>query len=257
MRARPSIKSLIGESHHFIMDNKDVVLHFVRPVFVPLVVLTLIASIGGYYSKWFSLVEVAGIYFWSCLTLAWHRAVLLGPRLDQAVNPMALRPGEGKFITAVYGLSLAPAVVGVLTGLLSGIAKNSGNAAIAAILILLAIFVLIGGLLAIMRWLFILPARSVNADISLKEAAKISRGLLWPLFCAGLITSIAVFAIIIIPVILMSLLIGVFFSAKTLPFIVAAALFVKVPCLLATLYIVLMNVGILSRLYQWSVQERG
>lgn len=257
MQNKPSVKSLIIQSHKFVMANTDLIRQFAMPLFVPLAILTIISNVGGYYSEWATAVEFISIYFIACFTLAWHRAFLLGPKLEYAVNPAALKPGEGKFIAVVYALSLAPLVIGFFVGVLAAIGKTLPNPVVLPIIAVVCFILFIIGMLTILRWCFILPAKSVNADISLKEASRLSKGLLFPLILSGAVFALLLFLVIVIPIIIATMVIGIFFTVKTLPFVVAVCLLIQVPCIAVMLYAIAVNVGMLSRLYQWSVQERG
>lgn len=261
MKSKPSIKSLIVESHKFAMENAALAIHFAMPLLIPLVALILLINIGGYFWDGFGLLNLAAFYFWGCFVLAWHRSFLLTPRSEHIVNPYALKPGEGKFIASIFGLWLAPIVVGFVGGLImglgTGIAKTAAMPFIALLAILIGGGLFIAGMLVVLRWFFILPARSVNAPVSLKEAKQISRGLLWRFIAAGSLVFLGIFLALFPVLFTMYLMLGRFVGVDSLAFAIGETILLHIPSIPVTFYILAMNVGILSRLYQWAVQERG
>ena len=121
MKSKPSIKSLIVESHKFAMENAALAIHFAMPLLIPLVALILLINIGGYFWDGFGLLNLATFYFWGCFVLAWHRSFLLTPRSEHIVNPYAIKPVEGKFIASIFCFWLAPNVVGFGAGFIMGL----------------------------------------------------------------------------------------------------------------------------------------
>ncbi len=139
--------------------------------------------------------------------------------------------------------------------------------ALAGLCVILMGVLVIYGVILSMRMMFMLPARSVNARISWHEARQISRGLLWKLVWAGFWWTVAV-------ALLFGLWSGVvqgvgyiIFGRPVVPSpgavdpvsiaaMVYMFVFVTIPQVLVRFYLTAFGVTILSRLYQWSLQNR-
>lgn len=257
MQKRPSIKALILESHRFVWENRDWAIYYFQPLLIPVVVLTLLSGIGGHYSNAFKISELVTIYFSACFILSWHRAFLMGPRAEHKVSPFALNPGEGKFIASVYLLGLAPFLLIVFAFILVLLGKAVAGGPGVLITGILGVPFIIYGLIRISRWFFIFPAKSMNTDITLKEASNISKGVLMPFLLAAFLIGFGVTLAIVVPAGLAGAIMGVFIDPKSLAFAVLASVLIALPSVAVGYYIMALNVGILSRLYQWAVQERG
>lgn len=232
-------------------------MYYFKPLLIPVVVLTLLSGIGGYYSNAFKLCEVLTVYFSACFILSWHRAFLMGPRTEHEVSPFALKSGEGKFIASVYALGLAPLALMLLAFLLVLVGKAIGGGPRVLIAGVISIPLIIYGIIKISRWFFIFPAKSMNVDITLGEASRISKGILLPFFLAVFLVSFVVMLAIVIPAGIAGAVIGSFLDPRSLAFNVVASVCIALPSVAVGYYIMALNVGILSRLYQWAVQERG
>lgn len=266
MKKRPSIRTLIVEAHKFAMRNTDMALHYMRPLIIPIALMSALSTIGAHFSDWFFIAALVNIYFYGCFALAWHRAFLLGPKAGHRVSPFRLNPGDRKFIATLYCAALVPILILALVptaGFIIGAMINTSTGGYVGILITLPIALY--GSIKTTRWFFALPARSVNANVSFKEASRVSKGLIAPFIIACTITTTVIYSIVCIPdfFVMMSQMIAAFetgnFEIKEpeLSDEILRFLLLEIPAIGLTFYVTTLNVGILSRLYQWAVQERG
>src|ERR1035437_6862661 len=112
MTDKPTSKQLAQGAKQFVKENKAYLREYVTPLLIPLLLAQALEKIGPVY--WHGCAFVAAFmasYFNACLMLAWHRAAILGPKREHAVNPFALKPGEGKFIGVFFSIALVAALL--------------------------------------------------------------------------------------------------------------------------------------------------
>jgi hypothetical protein len=270
MQKRPSIKALILESHRFAWGNRDWAFYYLVPLIIPILVFSALSQLGSYFYDILGVFELGAMYLYACFALSWHRAFLMGPRSGHRVSPLHLKPGEGKFILAVSALGVAPILLALVLFIPFALAGGIGGEAGLLIGALFAVPVLIYGGIKIARCFFILPAKSMNVAISLKEADRISRGLLLPFLVTSMMFVTLFLIVTGIPaglIMLQEILAAIHAESDDIESTVAEMfsfrtslmmfIFVTLPSIPLWLYTIALNVGILSRLYQWAVQERG
>jgi hypothetical protein len=181
---------------------------------------------------------------------------------EYGVNPFSLKQGEGAFVGVFFALTLVMILSIVLVffpAVIVGIATRSIGF---AVLITLALS--IAAIAFSMRFSFLLPARSVNVIVSWGESWRISRGLSWRLIAA-------VIAADFMPFLLNALIIMIVYAAlgrlgmmqtdemgfprPTPSGSIVFYIFAGIPGTLIGFVMIARGVTILSRLYQWSVQN--
>lgn len=281
MQKRPSIKALIAESHRFVWENRDWALAYSMPLIIPIVIFSALSQLAGYYYELFGVFELGVVYLYACFALSWHRAFLIAPRSEYTVSPFHLKQGEGKFLLTVCALGLGPILVILCAAIPVLLGKIIGGEVGILIGTLFVIPILIYGSIKLARCFFVLPARSMNVAMSLNEAHQISRGLLMPFLVSSTMLVILFCAVTFLPTAVImaqdfldyyaymesledlsaqptaeevnSVVEGLYSFQITLMLFV----FVTLPSIPLWIYTIALNVGILSRLYQWAVQERG
>jgi hypothetical protein len=270
MTDTPTTGELAADARQFVRDNKKFFWDYLKPLLLPFIVMDAITSIGPTLSPAFGIAALVTAYISACFVLAWHRAVLIGPKSSHAVNPFILKQGEGGFIFLFFLVALIPVAVtmcGMIPLVCAAAIKNMMLTVVASLLLIVAlVYALILGL----SFTFVLPARSVGVKLSFREARKIAKGLLWKLFWTGVRVSF-------VPAFLMGLWYGIAaalvstvpgmsvmktdftgkeheeltFNGATIVYLVAG-----LPLIYVNFIIVARNVTVLSKLYQWSVQNR-
>jgi hypothetical protein len=264
MTDKPEIGELSRGAKEFVHDNQAYLIDFARPLVAFMLIAEAMQRIGPSVSKGFELPAVLiTSYFSACFVLAWHRTSLLGARREYKVNPFRLKTGEGWFIITFFLLALVT-VAFVVIGLVPGIALAAMTHSV-GLSVLVSFAAVIAAIVFAMRFMFMLPARSVNASLSWGEAWHISQGLIWRLFAA---TFRANFLLILL-VIAIAIVAGIaVFSLHfyvmdeqnrftlTLPGSIVMFLILGIPVVLINFVALARGVTVLSRLYQWSVQNR-
>jgi hypothetical protein len=265
MTDKPRSKELAKDAIEFVKDNSVYLREYAMPVVIPLMLMQAMEKVGPVYWEWFNYVAAfIASYFNACFMLAWHRAALLGPKSEHKVNPFALKVGEGKFILIFFGIALICALVFAAGFWPLLILSPHPDRAPVSFMIFLTVLLIIVTIISL-RLMFMLPARSVNSPIGIKESWRISRGLAWRLFAGSFRTTIMPMLLITV----FALVAGAiayachFFQFDeeknvlkiTLPGAVIMAIGEGIPFVIINFIIVARAVTILSRLYQWSVQN--
>ncbi len=255
---KPRIGALFSDSKAFVIENKSYAMDYLRPLLPGIIVCEAISQIGGSHFKWLALLAIVTAYLYACFALAWHRAVLLGPKAEHAVNPFALKKGEGRFILAFFGISMIPALFALVAAIPLAISTSMHASFLTAIFACLLIAGVIYAVIISLRYVFILPARSVNVNIPLSEAKQISRGLILTLLSAGMLwfflAGVAIALWTFVTAFIIHGIIGL--PPGSMAGATAMFIFSGLPAIFVNVAIMAMNVTILSRLYQWSVQNR-
>jgi hypothetical protein len=261
MATRPGIRELSSGAKMFVRDHNADLRHCAKSVLAPIIVTQAIGTIGAAVWPLLGLFQLVALYFWCCFILDWHRLVLLGRSSVATVNPFRLKAGEGKFILVFLIITLLNFCPSILALILGSAGNRPG---------FWPLFVAIAGPIAAivlsLRFSFMLPAQSVNVQLTLGETGPISYGLKWRLFAAGLVTSFLPALLIMLMVLIVHFVNGSVLhfievdGAKqgqlTLPGAVLAFVLAGIPSVFIYFVIMARNVTVLSRLYQWSVQNR-
>lgn len=257
MTDKPKIIELARGAKDFLLKNKDYFFAAAKLVAVPILLIELVVQIGGKHMPILTLLGLVSFYFYACFILSTHRAVLVGADKSQAVNPFAPGLNDGKFVLLFFGLTILPIVIGLILAavfsLLSHVVGGAGGILIGIVAFCLCIYLLV----LFMRLFFMLPARSLGAKMSFKEAIAASRGLLLRWIGAGLVFGIVAGLPYLIYIFVMSFVVLTVLGAQaSLLTSIGLYILVGVPAVLFGLLSAAYNAVILSRLYQWSMQER-
>ncbi len=260
---KPKVFDLTFGSIKFIWENRIYAFNVLKPILIFWLPLNAISTISqSYIHEGFAALSLLEIYFYACTALVWHRASLQGIKYSHAVNPFDLKKGEGGFIGVLFLIWLVIfALMIIPIGLLSGTAFlfEDNKSGIIAIIGLIAIAFLFYISILGIRFTFILPARSVGVKLSFAQARKLSKGLVRKL----LLSSLLLVAIVMFPVGIYLGIAGVIVSftfgdpTESLMAALGAYILIGLPVFIYSVAVSLFSVTVLSRLYQWAVQERG
>lgn len=263
MTDKPTTGELSRGAKDFVRENQAYLIDYARPVFILMLIAEVLTRVGPLYGKTLTMTgPLLMSYCTACFMLAWHRAALLGPKREHKVNPFALKPGEGRFVGLFFSIALVMilfVIMGIVPAVLVAAGLHSKGLAV-----VLGVIVGIGAIILSMRFMFMLPARSVNAPSSWGEAWRLSSGLIWPL-CIGSLRAcilpallIGLIAYVAIMILFASHLISIDDNKEvvwTLPGAITMVIIEGIPMLVINLVILARGVTVLSRLYQWSVQN--
>ncbi|HTK83459.1 MAG TPA: hypothetical protein VL625_00100 [Patescibacteria group bacterium] len=274
----PGIRKLARDGVQFVRANRAYVIDYARPTLVPILAAGAFATIGLYMSQRQSFGEsrslithavllvtsLISLYGKACFVMAWHRASLLGPKREHRVNPFGLKQGEGRFFGVFLGISLLGVLAGILAGGLIVVVQIKTSSLFASLISgLVAIIV---GYTLTLRCAFLLPARSVGADMSWGEAQRTSKGLMWNWVAAVFIADFWLMCLVLsITAAIYALLFATGLAhladdhalVVTGPGCLLLYLFGTIPCALISFVMIARGITILSWLYQWSVQNRA
>lgn len=253
--------SLLGDSVAFVNGNIPVLMDHLKIIFPLALLMELINSFGrATGNEWVALLTIIPIiYLYACFALSWHRSSLMGADSAHAVNPFDFSSDTRSFVLLFFGIAFLPFLIGLFVGGAFGFASAGADKAIVAITGITAIIVSVYFLIQVIRYSFALPARSVGVKLSLKEARKVSKGLVWRILSAmGLAATVFGFAIMLYALI-MGLTVGVItrgdepseLSGGIVTFIF------QVPLMVAGFYLMAINITILSKAYQWGMQNNA
>ena len=231
------------------------------PFFMMVAITTLVEQLGLAHSRYFAGLELVNLYFSACFALAWQRRILLEFRPSPRVNPFMLRQGERAFIAittcmiiiCIVGATASAAAVTIFCCHVSTPSIRFETGIVAGIIVFLLLVVVLA------PFQFILPAKSVNAPISLRQARDISRGLVLRLVTGTLLTTLMPVMLLLFvqqwigPFIVFQLL-GL--SQQSLSAGLAIFVFANLPSILISFLVAALSIVVLTRLYQWSVQNR-
>lgn len=205
----PGIRKLRRDSVQFVRVNRAYVIDYARPTLLPILTAGAIANIGVYIAQNHSISEfrwffghavllvsmVISLYGRAYFVMAWHRASLLGPKREHRVNPFGLRKGEARFFGVFLGISLIVMLAGMFGGAVMAIVHINTRSLFTSLIS--AIVAIIVGYSLTLRFAFLLPARSVGADMSWGEAQRASKGLMLNWFVAVIVADFWLVCLII------------------------------------------------------------
>ena len=260
----PGIFETVKLAYGFLSDNRS---HFFS-IILPLLPFLYLNNLGGAVQNVIANTEIAlpaGFAFFNLVTFimaaicslaliaAWHRAAILGVSEKNRMRLTALTSGDRNFIWAMIKLTfvlLAFAAVYVLAILISE-----------AILEPLSILTVIGGAFCLLyfgvRLYLYIPAKAVNADVTMREAMEGSKGIALKIIFALIFAAIPVVLVSAICGGIVGGIIGVF--VYPLAHFNDALLFslgISIPSTFFQAIATAISVTVISRYYLWAVQER-
>jgi hypothetical protein len=260
-----SAKQLRKDSWDFVFDHLDSLwkqLKYVAPIILVFAFLDTTAQ--HYEFPAFQIVTaLASIYFWGCFALSWHRFSLMGPSEDRAIDPFGVTSKDWDFIKVFIVLSLVPVLLIVFIGLgFGGLASVfRDNAALIVLFILGGIVALCAMLWFFLRVGFLLPAQSMNVTISLEETKVIAKGLrlkiLWGSFIYTLIGGLVIILYAMVAGLVTMVILGMMgVSGDDVPFsAVIVGYVISLPIYAVIFIVAALNISLLSRAYQWGMQN--
>ncbi|MCE7886746.1 MAG: hypothetical protein DYH13_04485 [Alphaproteobacteria bacterium PRO2] len=155
----------------FVRDNQDMFWTILKPLLPFIIGFELLNIFIDHWifpdgSKRLNIGSMMSSYFLGALMISWHRVVIHGPDRYVPMNPFKPKKNELAFIFVPFGLVVLYAVAAGVLAVLS--AKLGGPVIAVVILAALSIF----GLVAFFKISFYLPARAVDARITLRNHGK-------------------------------------------------------------------------------------
>lgn len=245
-------------SRSFIKENQDVFWAILKPLLPFIIGLELVDIFINHYffadsNKEIRLGGFISSYFICALLISWHRVVIHGADRYVPMNPFSPKKNELAFIFVPFGLAFAYAFGGVLLTVLS--AKIGGQALGIIILVSLLGF----GIVALFKISFYLPAKAVDAGITLKQSWKMTTGYPLKLFTAGFLASWRIALIMIVYALAAGALGGavggVLFGVHSIGFNLLLFACMLPVIAIASPLLAVMGVTVLSNYYQWAINN--
>ncbi|MBP7721026.1 MAG: hypothetical protein KA155_00670 [Alphaproteobacteria bacterium] len=242
----------------FIKDNQDSFWNILKPLLPFLIGFELLDVFINHLlfpgkGKIMPLGALISSYFMAALMISWHRVVIHGADRYVPMNPFKPKRNELAFIFVPLGLIVLYMLVASLTFFLS---LKIGNAGLAFILVMiLVIFATIAGL----KIAFYLPAKAIDADITLSKSWRMTTGYVWKIFAASFFSwwrvMLVAFAYIMASIVVGGIVGAVMFGNSSLGF----NLFLTI-CMLPVVgffspLIGVITVTVLSNYYQWAINN--
>lgn len=209
MSSKPNAFRLSADSYSYVLANR----HFLGktvlynlPLMLAVAVFSQLAMMNGIPYVGIAATILMAVII-SSFILSWHRVNLAGEGEARATNIFMNRGPEWVFIAVFVGLSLALKIYGVGVDVAARLYVDSQGGQISPMagkIIFAIMFVAyLLGAYAFIRLLFIMPALSVGVKMTLLQAWKVAKGMIWPIFWSGVIFVI---------------MLSIFFAAYTLIF---------------------------------------
>ncbi|AGH97838.1 hypothetical protein [Micavibrio aeruginosavorus] len=272
MNKRPSIKTLVLQSHSFLWNNAGLALFYIKQLLIPAIIIVPLAFLAEHlleeqYDDIGKLIYFfTMLYFHTCFALMWYRANLLGPSRSHKINALRLKLSEFKFITTSITLFITiwtPTFVFLAYTMTIFYMIGTNQASMTSLLIYsLSMAALTYITIKATGYCFMLPAQAIGESTSFKQADNISEDLTIHLIAAKatawMIASIASFIPGAIAIVL--LLVIEYFNADLLPEelnstaseYILSLIFLEAPWIIIYIYLTAINAGILSHLYKWA-----
>lgn len=261
MAERPGVAALAGSSIDFVFKNIRILFEQVKIIFPLLLLMEVISGAAeGQGFKWIPAVTlIPSIYLYACFALSWHRSSLAGPSAAHAVNPFSVPKEDMGFIGLFFAVTFLPLLAGLLVGGLIGGAAVIDNTAVMIAAVVIALPVSVYGFIQFIRYSFKLPARSLGVPLTFKEAKQASRGMVSKAFLAGVMVLSGGWIVFFIGALVMALTVGMI-TAGSEPGLVGEifmTILFGAPILAGTMILTAINITILSKCYQWGIQNNA
>lgn len=191
------IRETAKNARAFVRENQDVFWTILKPLLPFIITFEMLNIFIDHWifpdgSKKLNIGSMMGSYFLGALMISWHRVVIHGPDRYVPMNPFKPKRNELAFIFVPTGLLILYIVIAAIFSVLS--AKFGGPVIAVIILAALSIF----GLVALFKIAFYLPAKAVDASITIGQSFKMTTGYVWKLLSAGFLSSWRLFVISVI-----------------------------------------------------------
>ncbi len=122
---------------------------------------------------------------------------------------------------------------------------------------IVSILLLAIGMVAFLKFSFMLPAQSVGVRLPLSDVKRASKGMIWPLIATNFIFGLLFIVTVTVYMTVAGLIASVGGEGSSLGRIEAVAIgfFLSIPIQMAALFLVALCVTALSRAYQWGIQN--
>lgn len=256
-----TVMKLVGDSKNFVFSNLHILKDHAKIIFPMVLLLQLANNIAQATElKWVPLLTIIPILFlYGCFALSWHRTSLMGASSSHAINPLEWNKKDNGFMLLFFGLALVPMLCGVVIGAVFGGAYASGNTIVIGLAVIAVIAASIYAFLQIIRFSFKLPAKSVDVTLSMDDAKRASKGQIGKMIGAGVIIGLVYGATILLYGLVVALTVGMVVSGEEpTPMMTGIMTFLfGVPVTAAGFVLVALNVTVLSKAYQWGIQNNA
>ena len=256
---KPSGFSLSVEAARDVFADKRMLIESMKILF-PLVVILNIAmqSAVAVDYAWAAYILIPfNLFIYGCFALSWHRYALRGFAVENTVNPLRIRKGDGAFMFSfaaiMGGYSL---VLFGMQNLMAFVVPNYAPEYETPIYAAMAVLIL-ATMPIFIRILFLLPAKSIGMKTDFKDASRAARGMVWPVIGANLIFCLIFFVFIVVYMFSIGAALNI--AIGTAEISVAAAVTVSVlgalPLQVAVFILFALYTVTISKAYQWGVQN--
>ncbi len=259
MSERPGSFALAKESAQFVFTSMGILFHQIKILFPAMLVLSLIDILCDVYAIQYVPFATAliSVYLYACLALTWHRYSLSGNIPSSPINPLSISREDFKFIRLFFLLAIIPVLMGVALGAIAGGGQAVAGQAGLVMAFLIIIPVFIYAFIQFLRYSFKLPAKSLGVDLSFADAKRASRGMISRILLAGFFIGVAAAMVLLVYAIISGISVG-FASGGEEPGDIAKVIMGVVlgaPVLLIFVVLTAINITILSKAYQWGIQN--
>jgi len=254
--SKPGVFNLTKLALDFFLEHKDV---FWRRMMVILPVAIILIAITQYGAMnkmaWVKMATLIPIILVQGLfSLSWHRLSMQGRDSDYKVNPIWPMGNDWKFIRMFLSITLIPAIPPVLFMLFILFHVYNGQAVDArpyVPYIYLASGVL---LLAVIQYVFLLPASAGGLDLKLAQARRAAKGMRLRLLGGFLIYLL----LLIIVFYLYSAMLGIVFMSLGNVQVqglaaIATTTFLAIPVFIAMMAFIALVSTMICRAYEWGM----
>lgn len=183
--------------------------------------------------------ELAGLFLWAVIAVAWHRFILIGDAPSGAFH-LTFGRREARFLllSVFLFLLLMPGIaIAIAAERMTGTMTGSLLSFLGLLLFLVAVYFFV-------RLSLLLPAVSIDDPVDPRLVLERTRGNFWRL--------VAVFVSVVVPVVLLAVLLGSLLGGGALLQILSIAAFA-----LVSVFFAVVNVAVLSIAYRELVGPPG
>ena len=258
--SKENIFKLTAHAGEFVFQNKSAFKERLVILFPLFLVMALINHVATFYHE-DRIVYLTGLpflYIISCFSLAWHRVSLRG--VDEPVrNPFVWEKGDGKFHAMFIGIMLLVLGFSSASEQATLYLEKSPNQVLVVIGSMASLIVLCAVLYYSVRLMFFLPAKSVGVTLSYEDIKRASKGSMLRFVFSTLLTSVTFILVMSIYLLIVTVVLQASGASGEQTSLSSAfiAFFLSIPLYLSAFFYWAVNVTILSRLYNWGMQNNA
>lgn len=253
--------ALAKESAQFVFSSMRVLLNQIKILFPLMLALSLVDILCEIYEVRYLPYATAfvSVYLYGCLALSWHRYSLSDVVPEKPINPFFMSREDFKFIRLFFLIAILPILMGVALGAVAGGGKAVAGQTGFMLAFLIVVPVFIYAFIQFIRFSFKMPAKSMGVDLSFADAKRASRGMISRILLSGFFIAVAATVAMLVYAIITGVSIG-FASGGDEPGDVAKIVMgfiLGAPVIFLVIVLTAINITILSKAYQWGIQNNA